>query len=169
MRHHKPFPLFKSCKYQTDYAFVKSQQSKEGSRKERNVILYIIQTKSWDSTVSIVTVLWAGQLRGKGSRPSRVKNFLLSMSSRLALGTIQPPVQRVPGGSLSQVVSGRGMMLTNHLQLCRGQEKVDLYIHPPQYSFMAYCLVKHRDNYTSHFYIIQTYSYILTEQKSKWA
>jgi hypothetical protein len=31
------------------------------------------------------------------SNPGRVKNFLLSLSSRPALGPVQPPVQWVPG------------------------------------------------------------------------
>jgi len=35
--------------------------------------------------------------------------------------------------------------LTTHLQMCRGQECVELYL---RYVFMAWCLVEHRDNFT---------------------
>jgi hypothetical protein len=41
--------------------------------------------------------LQAGRLRGQSSSPGRVKNFLFSMSSRLALGLTQPPIHWVPG------------------------------------------------------------------------
>jgi hypothetical protein len=41
--------------------------------------------------------LHAGRLRGRSSSPGRIKNFLFSMSSRLALESTQPPIQWVPG------------------------------------------------------------------------
>jgi hypothetical protein len=41
--------------------------------------------------------LRAGQQRGGGSRPSRVKNFHFSTSSKPVLGPTQPPIQRVLG------------------------------------------------------------------------
>jgi hypothetical protein len=48
---------------------------------------------SWDSAVS----LWTGQPRGQNLSPCRVKKFHFSMSSRLALGFIQPDIQWIPG------------------------------------------------------------------------
>jgi hypothetical protein len=36
-------------------------------------------------------------IEGRSSIPGRVKNFLLSAASRLALGPTQLPIQRVPG------------------------------------------------------------------------
>jgi hypothetical protein len=41
--------------------------------------------------------LRAGRLRVRSSSPGRVKNFLFSTSSRPALGSTQPPIQRIPG------------------------------------------------------------------------
>jgi hypothetical protein len=43
--------------------------------------------------------LRAGRPRGRSSSPGRVKNFHFSMSSRPALGSTQPPIEWVPGGS----------------------------------------------------------------------
>jgi hypothetical protein len=43
--------------------------------------------------------LRAGRLRDRSSSPGRVKNFLFSKSSRPALGSTQPLIQWVPGGS----------------------------------------------------------------------
>jgi len=31
---------------------------------------------------------------------------------------------------------------------------VELYLHSPEYVFMAWCLVKHRDNFTFHLYYL---------------
>jgi hypothetical protein len=47
--------------------------------------------------------LQAGRLRGQISSPSRSNIFLLSISSTLVLGTIQPPIQWVPGALLPGV------------------------------------------------------------------
>jgi hypothetical protein len=41
--------------------------------------------------------LWAGRPRGRSLSPGGGKNFHSSMSSRPALGPIQPPIQWVPG------------------------------------------------------------------------
>jgi hypothetical protein len=41
--------------------------------------------------------LWAGRPRSRRSSPGRGKNFLFSMSSKLALGPTQPPIQWVTG------------------------------------------------------------------------
>jgi hypothetical protein len=38
-----------------------------------------------------------GRLRCRSSSPGRVKNFLFSKSPRPALGSTQPPIQRIPG------------------------------------------------------------------------
>jgi hypothetical protein len=51
---------------------------------------------SRDSVVRIATGYGLDD-RGRCSSPGRVKNFLLSTSSRPALGSTQPPIQWVPG------------------------------------------------------------------------
>jgi hypothetical protein len=51
--------------------------------------------------------LRGGRPRGWSSSPSRVKNFLLPMSSRPAVGSTQPPVEWVPG-TLSSGVKQSG-------------------------------------------------------------
>jgi hypothetical protein len=56
--------------------------------------------------------------------PGRVKNFLFSKSSKLALGFTQPPIQCVPG-ALSLGVK----RLTTHLQLVQKSRKCGS-IHP---------------------------------------
>jgi hypothetical protein len=60
-------------------------------------ILYLIHTRkiiNYDIMGGGV-----GRLRGPSSLPNGNKNFHFSTSSRLALGSTQPPVQWVPGGS----------------------------------------------------------------------
>jgi hypothetical protein len=52
--------------------------------------------KSRDSVVGIVTGYGLDDKRGRSSSPGRIKNFLFSTSSRLALGPTQPPTQWVP-------------------------------------------------------------------------
>jgi hypothetical protein len=46
--------------------------------------------------------LQAGRLRGPGSSPGRVKNFLFSTFSRQAMGSTQPPIQWVLGVKRSE-------------------------------------------------------------------
>jgi hypothetical protein len=67
--------------------------------------------------------LRAGRLRGQSSSPSRVSNFLFT-SSKLALGSIQPPIQWVPG------TPSPGVKRSGH-EAAKVRKKVDLYIHSP--------------------------------------
>jgi hypothetical protein len=53
--------------------------------------------RSLDSSVGIATSYGLDDRGDRSSRPGRVKNFLFSKSSRLALGSTQPPIQWVPG------------------------------------------------------------------------
>jgi hypothetical protein len=69
--------------------------------------------------------------------------FLFTTASRMALGPTQSPIQWVPGAlSLGAKRPGREAMLKL-----------------PQYVFMAWCLVKHRDNFT--FIFIFTLTFII--------
>jgi hypothetical protein len=73
--------------------------------------------------------------------------FPFDTVSRPALGLTQPPIQWVPGAlSLGVYRPGRE---ADHSPPSSAEvnECVDLYLHP-QYVCMAWCLVKHRDNFT---------------------
>jgi hypothetical protein len=60
--------------------------------------------------------LRAGKLSGPSSSPSRVKNSLISILSRLALGSTQPPILWVPV-ALSSRLMRPVCEATTHLQL----------------------------------------------------
>jgi hypothetical protein len=65
----------------------------------------------------------------------------------LALGPTQPPIQWVPG-ALSLGVK-RPEREADHLPPSSAEVKnAWSYASTPQYVFMAWCLVKHRDNFT---------------------
>jgi hypothetical protein len=70
---------------------------------------------------------------------------------RTALGSTQPPIQWVPG-ALSVGVK-RPAHEADHSPPSSAEieECVELYLHS-QYAFMAWCLVKHRDNFTFYLY-----------------
>jgi hypothetical protein len=57
------------------------------------------------------------------------------------VGPTQPPIQGVPG-ALFLVVKQLGVKLTTHLHLLPGSKNAWRYISTPQYTFMAWCLVK---------------------------
>jgi hypothetical protein len=78
--------------------------------------------------------------------------FLFTTVSRTALGPTQPPIQWVPGAlSLGVKWPGREADLSTPSSP-EVKECVELAIPPlPQYAFVAWCLVKHRDNFT--FYV----------------
>jgi hypothetical protein len=68
--------------------------------------------------------------------------FWLCSLTCSALGPNQPPIQWVPG-----VLSLR-VKLTTHLHLVPRSNNAWSYTSTPQYVFMVWCLVKHRDNFT---------------------
>jgi hypothetical protein len=78
--------------------------------------------------------------------------FLSSTASRPALGPTQPPIQWVSGAT-SPGQSDRSVKLTSHLHLAPRWR----YTSTPQYVFMAWCLVKHRDNFTFTFRSVSFY------------
>jgi hypothetical protein len=79
--------------------------------------------------------LRAGRSRGRSSSPGRVKNFLYSMSSRLALGSTQPPIQWGPG-VLSPGVKRPGRE-ADHSPAASAEVKMWIYTSIPPYAFMA--------------------------------
>jgi hypothetical protein len=79
--------------------------------------------------------------------------------SRLALGPTQPPIQWVPE-TLSLGVKWSGHEAEHSPpSSAKVKECVELYLHPNV--FMAWCLVKHRDNFTF------TFIYLLLYMKLK--
>jgi hypothetical protein len=79
--------------------------------------------------------------------------FLFTTASRTALGSIQPPMQWVPG-ALSMGVK-RPEREADHSPPSSAEVKNTWsYTSTPQYVFMAWCLVKHRDNFTFTFTLL---------------
>jgi hypothetical protein len=73
--------------------------------------------------------------------------FLFTTTSRTALGPTQPPLQWVPG-ALSVGVKRPGREADHSPPSSAEVKNAWSYTSAPQYVFMAWCLVKHRDNFT---------------------
>jgi hypothetical protein len=90
-----------------------------------------------------------------GEMRDAYKTFVTNLTtmSRMALGPTQPPIQWV-SGALSLRVKQLGCE-ADHSPPSSAEVKecMELYLHFPQYAFMAWCLVKHRDNFTFTFYL----------------
>jgi hypothetical protein len=110
--------------------------------KSTNIILILLpRTPGQCSQYS--DWLWAGQLRGQNSSPSRVKNFVFSTLSRPALGSTQPPIQWV-WGTLSLGVKWPGCEADHSSPTsAKVKKNVNLYIHSPIHLHG----VVHRDNF----------------------
>jgi hypothetical protein len=80
--------------------------------------------------------LRAGSPRGRSSSPGRVKNYLFSKSSRLALRSTQPPIQLVPG-ALSPGVKRTGREADHSPPTSAEVEEMWIYTSTPPYAFTA--------------------------------
>jgi hypothetical protein len=80
--------------------------------------------------------LRAGRPRGQILSPGRDKNFLFSTSSRLALGSTQPPIQWLPG-AFSPGVKCPGHEADHSPQTIAEVKKMWIYTSSPSYAFMA--------------------------------
>jgi hypothetical protein len=98
-------------------------------------------SKSRDSSVGI-----ALRFLGFDSRLG-LGIFLFITVSRTALGPTQPPTQWVPG-SLSLWVKRPGREADNSPPFSAEVNNAWNYTSTPQYVFMAWCLVKRRENFT---------------------
>jgi hypothetical protein len=106
----------------TRYAFLKPQPT--ASLLDPNILL----TTPFELRV--------GRPSGRSSSPGRVMNFLLSMSSRLALGSTQPPTQWVPR-ALSPGVKRPGREADHSPSASAKVKKMWIYTSTPSYAFMA--------------------------------
>jgi hypothetical protein len=73
--------------------------------------------------------------------------FLFDTMSRPVLGPIQPPMQRV-SGTLFLGVKRSGREADHSSPPIAEVKNAWSYASTPPYIFMAWCLVKHRDNFT---------------------
>jgi hypothetical protein len=67
--------------------------------------------------------------------------FLFTITSKMALGSTQPPIQWVTGAP-SLGVKRPGVKLTTHLHLVPRSKNEWSYTSIPQYAFMAWCSVE---------------------------
>jgi len=80
--------------------------------------------------------------------------FFLHHASKRVLGPTQPPIQGVTG-ALYQRVNRPGREGTTHLHPVQRLIMRGFIPSLSQYVFMAWCLLKHRDNFT--FYLLRSY------------
>jgi hypothetical protein len=83
--------------------------------------------------------------------------FLFTTMSRTALGPTQPPIQWVPR-ALSLGVKRPGHESDHSPPSSAEVKNVWSYTSTPQYTFMAWCFVQHRDNFTFTFF---TFTFLL--------
>jgi hypothetical protein len=91
---------------------------------------------SRDRPVGIVTDYGLDDLEVGSSSPIRVKNFIFSMSSRSALGPIQPPIQWLPA-TISPGVKLPGREADHSPPTSAEFKKIWIYTSTPPYAFMA--------------------------------
>jgi hypothetical protein len=120
----------------------------------------------WSRDSSVVWRLATGWMMGVRV-PAGAGNFSLT-TPRPALGSTQPPIQWVPG-ALSLEVKRPGRETDHSLPSSAKFKNVWNYTFTPQYDFMAWCLVKHRDNFT--FYLLPLLSTVsvIKLKRMRWA
>jgi hypothetical protein len=95
------------------------------------------------TSVSIKAKLEAGR-PWFNSPQGQLCPFLSATASRFALGPTQPPIQWVPGAVIPEVKQP-GLEADHSLPFSAKVKNAWNYTPIPQYVFMAWCLVKHRD------------------------
>jgi hypothetical protein len=93
---------------------------------------------------------WSMEVLGYDSRLG-LGIFLFTTASRTALGPTKPPIQWVPG-ALSLGVKRPGREADYSPPSTAEVKNAWSYTSTPQYVFMAWCLVKQRDNFTFTFF-----------------
>jgi hypothetical protein len=97
----------------------------------------------------------------QGSRvqfPVGAGTFLFITASRTPLRPTQPPIQWEPG-VLSLGVKRPGRKADHSLPSTAEVKNAWSYTSIPQYTFMAWCLVKHRDNFTLRYFTLPNLLY----------
>jgi hypothetical protein len=79
--------------------------------------------------------------------------FPFTTVSRMALGPTQPPIQWVPG-TLSLGAKRPGREADHSPPSSAEVKNASSYTSTPQYIFMAWCLVKHRDSFTCFYFLL---------------
>jgi hypothetical protein len=92
--------------------------------------------RSRDSSVGIATIYGLDDREVGIKSPSRIKNFLFSKSSRLALRSTQSPIKSVPG-ALSPGVKRLGCEADHSPPTSVEVKKVWIYTSTAPYAFMA--------------------------------
>jgi hypothetical protein len=124
-----------------------------GTNEHKTAIFFTFTTifldvRSRDSSVGIV--LGYG-LDDRGSRvrfPAGDGNFSLHHRVQNGSGTHPAFYPMRTRGSFPGSKAARGVKLTTHLHLGPRSNNVWSYTSTPQHAFMAWCLVKHRANFT---------------------
>jgi hypothetical protein len=102
-----------------------------------------------DSSVGIVLGYGLGDRGSRVRFPAESGNF--SLHHRVQ--PTQPPIQRVPG-TVSLGVKRQGREADHSPPSSAGVKNAWSYTSTPQYVFMAWCLVKHRHNFTFTFTLL---------------
>jgi hypothetical protein len=109
-------------------------------------LLQLRTNRSRGGSVGIVIML---RVIDRGSILGRYGDFLLfATASRLTLWPTQPPIQWVPRLKLPELKAYHKSPSSTKVKNAWS------YTSTPQYVFMAWCLVKHRDNFTFHLYLL---------------
>jgi hypothetical protein len=110
----------------------------------RDLKYYLDRCRSWDSSA---VQRWVGAGWSGVWVSARTGNFSLHTMSKPVLEPTKPPIQWVPGAfSLGVKRPGREI---DHLPPSNDEVKnAWIYTSTPQYAFMAWCWVKHSDNFT---------------------
>ena len=123
----RPWQILKSC---ADFCMDRLTAN-EGRLSQGNLALCMVRElhpsfQHRDGPGSSVGIVTGYGLDGPGMESRWGRDF--PHMSRPALWSTQPPVQLVPCLSPG-VKSGRGVTLTPYPFLCRGQERVELYLY----------------------------------------
>jgi hypothetical protein len=93
---------------------------------------------SCGGVICIATDFRTERPRVRSSTPCKVKSFHFSISSRLALGCTQPPIQLIWEWGSYPMLNGWGVKLTTHFQLVSRSTKRDSTSPPPHHGVAAY-------------------------------